>query len=382
MSRAILFLPVLLLAGCAAAARGVPTIEWDPASLQLIAPGGDYARMVRLADRSIACAYDRDGKLWITRSNDEARTWSDPTFVAEEPECWLTNSELLVLRSGDILYFWNERVRAAVMHQHAPAPPGLLTRPFRIRMSRSTDHGRSWSPPQTLYTAGPSYQDGCWEPAGIELPGGEVHVYFANEFPYQSTAEQEISLIRSRDSGRTWSDRECVAMRMGHRDGMPAPLVLAHGRGIVVAIEDNGLSKSDRFKPAIVHTSLEDNWCSGPVGGDSPRRWSALAEPLPAHHYGGAPNLRQLPSGETLLSFQESADGTLAAARMVVCVGDERARTFTNKTYPLAEVGAQPAQLWNSLFVKNATTVTAVATATIDGTRGIWKIDGRVRWPR
>jgi hypothetical protein len=334
--------------------------------------------MARLGDGAIGCAYDRGGKLWIRRSTDEGRTWSAPTLVVEEPGCWLTNSELLPLRSGELLYFWNERPRAALAHQDKPAPPGKLTRPFLIRMARSADHGRTWSEPQTLYTAGPSYQDGCWEPAGIELPDGEVHVYFANEFPFQSTAEQEISLLRSRDGGTTWGRAERVALRRGHRDGMPAPLLLAAGRGIVIAIEDNGLSGNDRFKPAVVHTSLEDNWRSGPVNGESPRRWSALAEPLPAAWYGGAPCLRQLPSGQTLLSYQESADGTLAAARMVVCIGDADARNFTNKTRPLP-AGADAGQLWNSLFVKDADTLTAVATATIDGRRGIWCIDGRVR---
>ena len=39
------------------------------------------------------------------------------------------------------------------------------------------------------------------------MPGGEIHVYFANEFPFPDTAEQEISLVRSRDGGETL-DRE------------------------------------------------------------------------------------------------------------------------------------------------------------------------------
>jgi hypothetical protein len=291
----------------------------------------------------------------------------------------LTNSELLPLGNGELLYFWNERPRAALKYQDKPAPPGELTRPLLIRLARSRDHGRTWSAPQTLYTAGPSYQDGCWEPAGIELPDGEIHVYFANEYPYQTTAEQEISLIRSRDGGKTWSEARCVSMRKNHRDGMPAPLLLADGRGIVVAIEDNGLSKTDRFKIAIVHTTLHDDWRSGTVDGESPKRWAALAEPPPDQHYAGAPNLRQLPTGQTLLSYQTSADGTLAAARMVVCVADREARSFTNSTRPFDDVDAQPGQLWGSLFVKDAHSVIAMATVTIKGQRGIWTIDGRVR---
>lgn len=157
---------------------------------------------------------------------------------------------------------------------------------------------------------------------------------------------------------------------------MPAPLVLAEGRGIAMAIEDNGYS-GGRFKPVIVGTTLQDCWRSATVGADSPRRWGALAEPLDPQWYGGAPCLRQLPSGETLLSFQESADGSLERCRLAVCVGDGDARRFTNKTYPLP-VSPKGNQAWNSLFVKDANTVTAISTATIDNTRGIWAIDGRV----
>ena len=358
--------------------RPLPTIEWDASTLRLIEPGGDYARMARLGDGTIACAYDRGGKLLVRRSTDEGKTWAEPVLVAEDRDCWLTNSELLPLKNGELLYFWNERPRAALEYQHKPAPPGKLTRPLLIRMARSGDHGRTWSAPRTIYTAGPSYQDGCWEPAGIELPDGEVHVYFANESPYRQTTEQEISLVRSRDGGKTWSaEAERVAMRKGHRDGMPAPLLLAGGRGIVVAIEDNGMSGNDRFKPAIVHTTLEDNWRSGAVDGDSPRRWVALAEALAPHVYGGAPNLRQLPGGEVLLSYQESDDGTLASARMVVCVGDAQARNFTHPSRPFPD--ADPCQLWNSLFVKDEQTITALGTITVKGKRGIWAIDGRVR---
>jgi hypothetical protein len=140
-----------------------------------------------------------------------------------------------------------------------------------------------------------------------------VQVYFSNERPYPDTEEQEISLLRSKDGGRTWSKAEWVAMRAQHRDGMPAPLVLAGSHSILVAIEDNGLSGAS-FKPAVVSTTADDNWRSGSVDGDSDKRWDALAIPLEPGCYGGAPFLAQLPSGETLLSYQESSDGSLRSS--------------------------------------------------------------------
>src|SRR5688572_30956106 len=98
--------------------RPLPTIEWDASTLRLIEPGGDYARMARLGDGAIACAYDRGGKLLVRRSTDEGKTWAEPVLVAEDGDCWLTNSELLPLKNGELLYFWNERPRAALEYQH------------------------------------------------------------------------------------------------------------------------------------------------------------------------------------------------------------------------------------------------------------------------
>lgn len=354
----------------------LPTIAWDSGTLRLIERGADYGRMARLAGGQIACVFDRDRKMWIRHSADEGMTWKEPILVAEEPECWLTNADLLPLKDGTLLYFWNERPLAAVKYQHKEAPQGLLTRPFRIRMAHSEDHGRTWSKPQTLYEAGTTFQDGCWEPAGLQLPSGEVQVYFSNEAPFKTTAEQEIALLRSHDGGKTWSKAERIALRKGYRDGMPAPLLLANGRGIVVAIEDNGYA-GERFKPVVFHTSLTDNWRSGVVEGDSPRRRGALTEPLDPAWYGGVPCLRQLPTGETLLSYQEGSSGTMERCRMAVCIGDSDGKNFTNKTYPLPAPD-RGYQAWNSLFVKDANTVTALSSATVNGVHGVWAIDGRI----
>ena len=369
----------LVLSGCLLAAEAgepaLPTIAWDAGSVRLIAERGDYGRMVQLDDGRVACAYDRDRRMWVRHGDAQGRLWGKPVLVDQEPECWLTNAELLPLRDGTLLYFWDERPLVALAYQHRPAPPGRLTRPFRIRMACSADRGRTWSPPRTIHTAGPSYQDGCWEPAAVQLPSGEVQVYFADESRFPDTAEQEIARLRSSDGGATWGRAERIALRTGHRDGMPSPLVLGPGR-VVVAIEDDGIS-GGRFKPVIVAATGADKGRSGVVGGDSPSRWGALAEPLDPSWYGGAPCLRRLTSGETLLSYQESADGSLARCRMAVCVGDRDARHFTHKTYPLP-LGPRGNQAWNSLFVKDAQTVTAVMTATVDGVRGVWAVDGRI----
>lgn len=363
--------PVVLL--CAAAYAAEP-IRWEASSLRLIEKGADYPRMARLGDGSAVIGYDKSGKMWLRRSADGGRTFAQAVLVAEEPGCWLTNAFPLSLADGRILYFWNERPLAAMRYAHKPAPPGVLTRPFLICMAESGDGGKTWSKAQTLHTAGPSFRTGCWEPAAIQLPSGEVHCYFANEAPFTDSDDQEISLIRSTDGGKSWSPAERIAYRKVSRDGMPNALLLPANKGIAVAIEDMHLT-NDRFKPAIVFTTLADNWKSGSVGGDSEKRWGAMRPPLPDTSYAGGPYLAALPDGRTLISFQEGEDGRLESARMVVAIGDGEARNFSGKSHPFDD--GVP-QLWNSLFVRDERTVTALSSTTINGVHGVWAIDGTV----
>ena len=63
--------------------------------------------------------------------------------------------------------------------------------------------------------------------------------------------------------------------------------------------------------------------------------------------------------------------------RMAVCVGTSDARRFGNKTYPLGH-DAKTGQKWNSLFVKDASHITAISSATVNGQNGIWAIDGKI----
>ena len=322
--------------------------------------------MARTRNGEMILVYDQDRTIWVRHSRDDGKTWGAPIQVATWTHGLLTNAELLPLRSGALLCLYNARPDREAGH------------PFAICLARSHDNGRTWQPPAPLYEAGNTFADGCWEPAAVELPGGEVQVFFANESPYRASAEQEITLLRSRDgAARTWGHPETISFRAGSRDGMPVPVVLRGGRGIAVALEDNGLSGN--FKPVIVFTSLADNWRSGPVSGQSPRRRGALRVPLAPGVYAGAPCLRQMPGGETLLSFQQSDGGDLKNAQMVVCVGDARARNFDNPSRPFPFTpGGAAAQLWNALFIKNRRTVCALSTTAINGVRGVWSIDGRL----
>ena len=342
-----------------------PRIDWQPDTLTLIRAGASYGRMIRLTGGEILCAYFRRGKVWVGISRDDGKTWQPERMAASDRYGVATNPELLLLDDGRILLTYNRRPRDGI-HR------------FAVMACFSHDSGRNWIGHRTIYEADTRFENGCWEPAQIQLPGGEIQLFFANESPYRNTSEQEITLLRSFDRGITWSQAETVSFRANGRDGMPVPLLPAEGGGIVLAIEDNG---PGAFQPAMVHSSLDDNWRQGPAGGDSPRRWSALKTPLPPDVYAGAPYIVQLPAGETILSVQ-SAEGRpmrsrLDRSRMVVYIGDNRARQFAGPSIPF-DVPPDENGLWNSLFIKNASTVTAISGTTVNGIRGLWAIDGAV----
>ena len=336
------------------------TIRWDRTTLTLIAEHGGYGRMIRLKAGDILCAFGRRGGIWTNRSSNDGKTWSEPKAIVEYEFGTAANPELLELANGWVLLSYNERPRDGKHH-------------YTIRTRISKDAGETWTTDSLVYESDTVWRNGCWEPAQIQLPSGEIQLYFANENPYRDSNEQEISMVRSDDSGLTWGKPTTVCFRADHRDGMPVPLVLNNGKGIVVAIEDNSVGR--KFRPAIVYTSMTDNWNQPYVDGSDPRRWWALANPLPANGNAAAPYIRQFPTSETVLSCQIHEAGSEPV--MAVYVGDDEARNFGGKTIPF-DVDPGRSGKWNSLFIKNAATVTAVSGTTVNGVTGLWAVDGQL----
>lgn len=366
--RRILFvslaLATLFMVGCGTSNLA---IRWNEESSHLVARGG-YARIKKVDNRH-ALVYGAGGAVWIRFSDDGCESWSRPLEVARGKGYTYTNSELLQLRSGKLLFMWNARPRQNT---------GL---PFKIMYALSDDGGASWSRGHDLYIAGTKFRDGCWEPAALQLPSGEVQIYFANEAPYTASSEQEISLMRSFDEGKTWGNAEKVSFRAGKRDGMPVPIYLPHSKEIAMAIEDNGIR--GRFKPVIVRT--KENWRDGFVSGNDPRREEAISPKCAPDDeiYAGAPYLIRLGENHTLLSVQ-STEGRKGKghkfANMQVYVGDKNARNFRNRTTPLPHLDENGHALWNSLAQIDDNTVIAVMSVggISRNENGIWTTKGKI----
>ena len=335
----------LNLAAATVARYNGTRIFWDSRSPVEIM-GGGYGRLIELQDgRLLACC--ESGGIKVSFSSDKGNTWSSPTLIAPNynntPNCV---PDLIQLSDGTIIVGYNPR----------PSTPYTEDRRFGIRVRRSTDKGKTWSEEIFVYDADYIFENGCWEPSFLELPSGELQLYFADESPYTSSGEQQISLCRSFDGGLTWSAPQRISYRSGYRDGMPVPVLLSDNKNIVVAIEDNGWSGVGDFLPTTVRTTLSNNWKSYVSGSSSMRNRSINYTYCPMAK-GGAPYLRVLPSGETVLSHQ-STYGEGDNMKMYVYVGNKQAKEFKAMSRPFYQ--GSKGCWWNSLAVIDTGIVVAV----------------------
>jgi hypothetical protein len=352
-------------------------IAWDYTTLKQLSPvGADYSgypRMIKLKDGSLFCVYESDGAVHAINSDDGGRHWREHRVIAAPLNgiaCVVP--EVLQLKDQSLLVSYNLR------------PPVDNTDPkrrFSIEVIRSCDGGDYWAPPVEVFKAGYEFKNGCWEPAQIQLPTGEIQLFIANEGPYTQSNEQEITMFRSADHGATWLPGKTVSFRRGHRDGMPVPLLLAN-QEIIVAIEDNGID-GRQFKPAIIRTTTHQNWSNAPVLSSDKSREYALGDlqRIPEPKYAGAPYIRQLASGEVLLSYQGNErrkDFQWDRSDMIVSIGSPEGRNFNRKSTPFYISDSSKTALWNSLCVENDSTVIALSSTNAYGKTSVWMIKGYV----
>ena len=324
-------------------------IFWDTATRRTVFNGGGYARIIELQDGRLMAVCEIGG-IKIAFSQDMGSTWGSATRIVSNP-AGISESvpDLIQLSDGTIIVAYNPR----------PTAPYTEDRKFGIRCKRSTDGGRTWSDEIFVNDAQHTFGDGCWEPSMVQLPSGEVQLYFADEGPYTMNNDQQISMCRSFDGGQSWTKAQKICYRQGTRDGMPVPVLLKDQSEIVVIIEDNGWGYGDFF-PTTVRTTLQNNWRDNYwVDAGSSNREKTLNLSYCPTATGGAPYLRVLPWGETVMSYQSSYDHN-GKLQMRVAVGNEQARDFKAMSVPFS-IGANEEGMWNSLAVIDTGIVVAVS---------------------
>lgn len=328
--------------------------------------------MIELKNGRLVAVYAAaNGNVEVVYSTDKGEHWSAPLIVAaKEGNIRMDAPGITLLKDGSLLVCYN------------PRPPFRNTdtsKHFAIRVVKSYDNGVSWRGDQLLYEASYMFKDGCWEPAALQLPSGEIQLFFSNESIYTNSNEQNISMLRSFDNGKMWTTTpEIVSFRKGSRDGMPVPVYLPETREILFSIEDNGFTN---FKPYIIHSTLANNW-SETVTANSPDRRYALLDSLKAVVYAGAPYLQVLSNANTLLSYQSTQfrEGSqdVNNAEMIVTVGDAEGNNFVNPTAPF-KIPVNATALWNSLLVlKDKTIVALTSTNAYSGKTEVYMIKGKL----
>lgn len=357
-----------------AAAAQKKDIIWDQSSLTQISPkesGGGYARMIQLYNKDLFCIYESGGSIKCTRSTDLGKTWQPAVTVAVAiPNVNMSAPEILELKDHSLLASFNPRPRKV-------NGAWDTVKRFAICTKKSSDGGKTWTGEKIVYSASYSFNDGCWEPAQIQLPSGEIQLFFSNEAIYTHSNEQNISLFRSFDNGLTWTSHpEIVSFRPHYRDGMPVPVILKGTNDIYFAIEDNN---HGQFKPAIIHNSFGQNWKKTAGPSDPERIYPAVAG-IPDSVYAGAPYLRQLHSGETILSYQCTLNrkNKSELATMMVAVGTDKTLSFSNMSLPFNNIPDNKHALWNSLCVLSDDTIIAITSTNAFGGDAVWMIKGRL----
>ena len=267
--------------------------------------------------RRCVYALSKDLKTWINKGEIFNSYDIIDSKGNKNIHCY-ANCDGLVLSNGDILAVASCRANSG--YRDLPEDAG-------IELRRSVDNGVTWSEPVKIY------QGVNWEPFLLELPTGELHCYFTDSSRTGLEGhgtDTGTAMVVSTDGGKTWkpdfSSSPYYVLRMrwekngivGYNHQMPSVVRLNDNKGLAAAVETNNsgyhisLCYSDKDKWEYLAADQE-----GPVDSNN------------CVFSGMGPYLGQLPSGETVLSYESSSKYTLK-------IGDATARNFGSAYQPFS----------------------------------------------
>lgn len=355
------------------------TVEWDQASLKQVAipnlylteENYSYARMIKSKDASLVCVYEHNGNIEMVKSVDEAASWSRPdTIAVTRNNIAIATPEMIELSNGIWIIAYNLRPK--------PLPDGHYDpgKKFAICIKTSNDKGKTWSQEQLLYEAGYEFKNGCWEPSMLQLPTGEVLLFFSNEGVYLTSDEQNISILRSSDNGATWTTNpEIISYSAGYRDGMPVAIYDNAQSAIFMTIEDN--SEGGQFNPSAI--KIVPPWNGEFVNAYSANRIHLLQKEITKNTYSGAPYIRQLSDGTMVVSFQSTLNRNTDWERSIMQVAIGESLNDLQLVEPPFKIPVDKGGKWNSLCIINNDSIIALTTTNAFNTyNAIWMIKGKI----
>ncbi len=329
-------------------------IEWnDPSTARKISAEGYYAEYGRVCKLR-----DSDTLLLIHHGGPDPGDWVNISLRKsfDGGESW-TKHEILMDINDHRDNFWRfccpeiiELANGWIQIAYTANGNPETNENCYVHVLTSKDRGETWEGPAAV-TTGRS-----WEPAMVQLPGGEIEMFYSSEARWWpgSDLKQEIHSIRSTDNGQSWSYPEVAAYFPDKRDGMPVPVLLQGNRGVVFSIE----CVQHWLSPWLIKRELNGTWeLPDPILNNGPTRWTVGG----FSGHGGAPYLIQLPTGETVISAHVYRGGDWHLSNMEVMVGDNEGRNFGNMTRPWGELPDNQGAIHNSLFMKDSETIVLIS---------------------
>lgn len=338
-------------------------IEMDFSSCQtfvspkLTAKLAYYPRIKQLANGAYMLTYQQNSAahdVYYGLSND-FRNWNftgkhlfeKVDYKEIDPACPDPANARILYSSADFVVLDNGDILAFAAYRYYPEYTAH-TDWCGIMMRKSTDNGKSWSAPKSIYRG-----SACWEPSALQLADGEIHVYYTKANP--SIGDSGTALLRSSNRGETWTDVGYVIRQEAgvgtdnvtpiYTDQMPVAVQLNESEHIAVALESRfgrTGTASDEYHISLAWSP--DNWASG---GLAEGQTGPVDRADNVFKNEAGPYIGQFRSGETVLS-------TGISKVFNVRMGNATAERFTSPVPFFASPG-----VWGSLDVAGSHTMLA-----------------------
>jgi BNR repeat-like domain len=196
-----------------------PYPQWSHGDVITVLPDGSLLDVFGVMNNSpfITPTAPLPNAIMAMRSTDAGHTWSVPTTIAQVPSRFADDggnsgaTRLITLPIPSVAVTADGQVYAA-WHENPTQTSG------RILISRSGDHGRTWSVPHTIDAPGSQ----AFLPALAAGPKGELGVLFydtRDDTPGDGKLTTDLWFAHSRDRGNSWQQTHVA----GPFDALSAP---------------------------------------------------------------------------------------------------------------------------------------------------------------
>lgn len=182
---------------------------------------------------------------------------------------------------------------------HVSDPNERLPQGARISLCRSRDHGRTWSPAETVVDTPIDDRD----PSIVPLPGGDLLVVFMTYDIERTAGTHQVYSVRSSDHGKTWSEPQPIDTPFTQLEAVSTPPRRLPDR-LLLTPYGNNTGDPRSYK----HTAVLESRDEG-------RTWTTLAEIRSKAFVLLEPDIVRLPDERLLIlnrptmTWTESSDG-------------------------------------------------------------------------